>query len=346
MSNQFDENGLLIHNKVINLEPIRLDFSPFSDNQVALLNSLKHYWSGNGNKLVSIDGITAEQALAICISYCTSTDMLNIIRNYIKSDLFQLDAQATFESYLKFEREFKVIDKQKLIAVLNNPKNISTILTPDEIQILKSQAVFRNIIDSPTDALTGNDLLNTIKYNLYFYEKSPSYYALFQSGVVDKIKEYIGGSGNGTIDETQIINLVRTELETLLKTQVFLPYDKIQEVLASPSNVGYILTLDQFETVLFREATSLQFISAADITAVQNAYDTNQLDTITNIFTTDEIKLMMENEINAKKVLSNMLTFEQVTNFFNDLKSQFFNSDLFGTIDITIDQIEAWISEA
>ncbi len=54
---------------------------------------------------------------------------------------------------------------------------------------------------------------------------------------------------------------------------------------------------------------------------------------------------MMENEINEKKIISNMLTFEQVTNYFNDLKTQFFGSDFLDVIDITNDDIDKWISE-
>ena len=40
-----------------------------------------------------------------------------------------------------------------------------------------------------------------------------------------------------------------------------------------------------------------------------------------------------------------MLTFEQVTTFFNDLKTQFFSSDFLGLITITIEDIDRWILE-
>ena len=167
---------------------------------------------------------------------------------------------------------------------------------------------------------------------------------MYQSGVVDKIKDYIG-SGAGNIDETQVISIVKKELETLLKTQVFLSYDLIQQVINDPLNVGALLTYEQFETVLYRAATSLNFISLDDINSVKALYQSGHIENIKNIFSTDEIKLIMENEINEKKIISNMLTFEQVTNFFNDLKTQFFGSEFLDIIIITNDDIDKWINE-
>lgn len=343
MPSQIDKDGNTIHNKVLNFEPILMDYQPFSDVDYSLLNGLKNGWYKD-KPYISIDGITAEEALSIILAYVNTTEFLNIIRKYIKSDLFFEDSQNTFEKYLKFEREFKVIDKQKLLNALQNPDNINTILTSDEIQILKEQSVFRNLIDNVSDALVESNLTNALKYNLYFYEKSSSYYSLYQSGVVDKIKDYIG-SGAGNVDETQVISIVKKELETLLKTQVFLSYDLIQQVINDPLNVGALLTYEQFETVLYRAATSLNFISLDDINSVKALYQSGHIENIKNIFSTDEIKLIMENEINEKKIISNMLTFEQVTNFFNDLKTQFFGSEFLDIIIITNDDIDKWINE-
>ena len=343
MPSQIDSKENIIHNKVLNYEPILMDYQPFAPIDYSLLNRLKYEWYKDKH-YISVDGITAEEALSIFLAYINTTEFLDIIRKYIRSDLFFKDSQDTFEKYLKFEREFQVIDKQKLLAVLQSPDNINTILTSDEIQILKEQSIFRNIINNVSDILVGTDLTNALKYNLYFYEKSSSYYSLYQSGVVDKIKDYIG-SGTGNVDETQVITIVKKELETLLKTQVFLSYDLIQQVINDPLNIGNLLTYEQFETVMYRAATSLNFISLEDISAVKALYQSGHIENIKDIFSTDEIKLMMENEINEKKIISNMLTFEQVTNYFNDLKTQFFGSDFLDVIDITNDDIDKWISE-
>ena len=99
------------------------------------------------------------------------------------------------------------------------------------------------------------------------------------------------------------------------------------------------------DSVLYRAATSLPFVTYDKVLAVEQLYDTNKTDLIKDIFNSNEIKLIMENEINEKSVIANMLTFEQVTAFFNDLKTQFLNSGLFETINITIDDINTWISE-
>jgi hypothetical protein len=272
-----------------------------------------------------------------------TTDFLNFIRRYIRSDVFGLDSQETFEKYLKFDREFKVIDKPKLIQLLNDPASINTILTSDEIQILKEQALFRHLITDINEPLNGTDLTDAIKYNLYFYEKAVSYYSLYQSGVVDKIKEYIGA--NPTIDEAAIILLIQKELEKKLQSHSFISYDTIQQVLLNPLSVGTILNKDQMDSVLYRAATSLPFVTYDKVLAVEQLYDTNKTDLIKDIFNSNEIKLIMENEINEKSVIANMLTFEQVTAFFNDLKTQFLNLGLFETINITLDDINTWISE-
>jgi hypothetical protein len=99
------------------------------------------------------------------------------------------------------------------------------------------------------------------------------------------------------------------------------------------------------DSVLYRAATSLPFVTYDKVLAVEQLYDTNKTDLIKDIFNSNEIKLIMENEINEKSVIANMLTFEQVTAFFNDLKTQFLNLGLFETINITLDDINTWISE-
>lgn len=342
MPSQTDSTGLIIHNSVINLEPIRLEYSPFADDLSSFINNFKQGWYSD-QPYISIDGITAEEAIALFIAYMNTTDFLNFIRRYIRSDVFGLDAQETFEKYLKFDREFKVIDKPKLIQLLADPSSINTILTSDEIQILKEQALFRHLINNINDPLNGTSLTEAIKYNLYFYEKAVSYYSLYQNGVVDKIKEYIGA--NPTIDEAAIILLIQKELEKKLQSHSFISYDTIQQVLLDPLNVGTILNKDQMNSVLYRAATSLAFVTYDKVLAVEQLYDTNKTDLIKDIFNSNEIKLIMENEINEKSVIANMLTFEQVTAFFNDLKTQFLNSGLFETINITIDDINTWISE-
>lgn len=342
MPSQSDKDGKLIHNTVLNYEPILMDYQPFTDNQQGFLNNLKLEWN-EGKPYISINGITAEDALAIIVAYSNSSEFLNIIRHYIKSNLFSVDAQPTLEKYLKFEREFKVIDKAKLLSALNSPQNLSTLLTPEEIQILKEQALFRNLIDNINEPLVGTDLTESLKYNLYFYEKSSSYYSLYQSGVVDKIKEYI--NANPSINEAEVIKLIKAELEKQLNTHLFISYDEIQQVLEDPLNVGTILNKEQFVSVLYRATTSLSFVSLDDILQIETLYDTNKVADIKNIFNSDEIKLIMENEINEKKIISNMLTFEQVTTFFNELKTQFFSSDFLGLIDLTIEDIDRWILE-
>ena len=131
----------------------------------------------------------------------------------------------------------------------------------------------------------------------------------------------------------------------LILPHSFISYDTIQQVLLNPLNVGTILNKDQMTSVLYRAATSLAFVTYDKVLAVEQLYDTNETDLIKDIFNSNEIKLIMENEINEKSVIANMLTFEQVTAFFNDLKTQFLNSGLFETINITIDDINTWISE-
>ena len=121
MPSQTDSTGLIIHNSVINLEPIRLEYSPFADDLSSFINNFKQGWYGD-QPYISIDGITAEEAIALFIAYMNTTDFLNFIRRYIRSDVFGLDAQETFEKYLKFDREFKVRAGKTMQYDLNTGK--------------------------------------------------------------------------------------------------------------------------------------------------------------------------------------------------------------------------------
>ena len=45
MPSQSDKDGKLIHNTVLNYEPILMDYQPFTDNQQGFLNNLKLEWN-------------------------------------------------------------------------------------------------------------------------------------------------------------------------------------------------------------------------------------------------------------------------------------------------------------
>jgi hypothetical protein len=133
MPSQTDSTGLIIHNSVINLEPIRLEYSPFADDLSSFINNFKQGWYSD-QPYISIDGITAEEAIALFIAYMNTTDFLNFIRRYIRSDVFGLDSQETMTLYVKnleekgFSVEKLTKDKslQKEFRETDNEKSIIT----------------------------------------------------------------------------------------------------------------------------------------------------------------------------------------------------------------------------
>jgi len=339
MQYQTDDDGKLIHNTVLNLEPITLDYSPFSLDNISFLNGLKKGWS---SVFINTDGLTPEQCLELVINYMQSSDFLNIIKQYIKGNSFPIDAQQTIEKYLKDEREFLLIDKSKLNQVLNNPSKINTLLNASELQIIQQQAFNRNIIQNLSSKLTTSQITEVVKYNLNFIDKT-SYQSLYNSGVINQIQQYI--ETHLDINNEDIVLLIKDELSTILNSHVFLPYETVMNVINSPLNVGTILTKEQFISVLYRAASNLAFISQNDIDDIENLYNKKQYNKIKDIFNSSEIILIMENELNEKKIISNMLTFDQVQQFFNTLKNEFFETNIsFSRLDITDDDINLWIN--
>jgi hypothetical protein len=319
-----------LHHKVLNFEPIRKDFNPFALN-------LNFDW-----KLPAYQEGSCKDCLQILKDFTKSTEFAESYRSYVRSDLFKKDAQYNLEDFLKFDREFFIIDKTKIQQVLDNPSNTETILSQIEFEALKKQAIERNIISS-TEDFTVDDIIDAANYNKEFINKIPTFSELDSEGIVDQIIELV----DTDLDITTVNNLIKNALIEQLNKHIFIPYDKIQEVIEEPYNIGSILTKDQFVQLLYRTSSSLSFISQDDIDNVSLMYDENRVNEITTIFTSTEIKVIMDTELNNKSIISNMLTYNGVKEYFNTLKQEFLtiNDVNFERIDITVNIVENWINE-
>jgi len=323
------EEEIEMHHTVLNFEPIRMDFNPFAIN-------LDFDWN-----LPKYNEGSCEDCLQILKDYTRSTEFAESYRSYVKSDLFKNDAQYNIEDFLKLDREFFIIDKIKIQEVIDNPSLASNILSQDEFEALKIQAINRNIITSDED-FNIDSIIEAANYNKEFINRIPTFDELDSKGIVDNIIELV----DTDLDVDAVNVLIQNTLIDTLNKRVYIPYDLLQNILIESYNIINILTKEQFEELLYRTASSLSFLTQNLIDDILSLYDNDEIG-INDLLNSEEIKLIIETELNNKSVISNMLTYDGVLEYFNTLKEQFLilNDVNFERIDITILQIEEWIDE-
>jgi len=293
--------------RITNFKPIKLDFGPFAGLTRIIENSENPQDIWNFQTLED---------------FLNSVEFLNILRYYINSNEFDDDFRDRIETYLDFDRNYYVIDKNLVYQSLDNLTEVNNILPfKDRLELLK-QKDFYNFGDSLNidyknlsedfniyDYLNVNEVEKLLYKQSTFYNRVPNYQDLKDNGVINQINLDI--DNRNYLSSEDILKLINDVILDRLTSNVFLTYQQIEDIYNDLQNISNILTDEEYKLLLIRNSSKLDFITEDII----NSFENDPI--IYPNFSDDEIKLILESEQNMIKISKNMLTPKDIENIID-----------------------------
>jgi len=314
--------------RITNFKPIRLDFGPFE-----------------GLERVTYDNSEMTPiSLQALQDYLNSVEFLNILRWYITSEEFQEDFQDNIEDSIEFDRNYYIIDKDKIYNSLNNINDASNILSEDDKIALLYQKDYYNLGTSYTlpidninlfDYMAQDELLYLLNKQSNFYSRVPTYQQLSDTGVISRILEDVFNLNYLT--EEEINNKLNDKLEDMLKTTIYLTYDQIEAIYNNPQNINNIISPESYSQLLERNQ-NLAFITSDDINGLLLE------EVIYPVYNADQIKQILESENNLINIYKSFLTPQMIDSKIEEaINNITINNNI--DIEVTDNDVLGWIEE-
>lgn len=301
--------------------------------------------------------------------YVLGTEFSNILKSHLTNAEFTKEFKKIVNSQIDNDREFILIDKDKVISAINNPSKILTIFEVDELLILIEQLLNEDLINNaeylelkrdPTQLISviGTTKLEAILNIQYNYRtKIPNIKDLEDNGLTDSIINTVKQNPELLISNEAIKQVADEYLVEKFRTEVFLSYDDIDLIIKRPLDILKIINKDKFIEILNRVKSTLPIVNDTNIQMVQNITNPMQ---ISEIFAPNEIKLIIDKDNNIKINLIKSLSFQNIEAYFESIRSKLMGPELQGlvngfvnefltnalpTITLNDSTIQTWITE-
>lgn len=261
----------------------------------------------------------------------------------------QNDLNLIIDERLKFDREYIILDKNKIKQAITDPDTLLTIFNSYEINVLLKQTYEMNYVstkdyntlinnhDKIYDIIPMNDIHNILFKQLSYVTRIPSISDLEANGLLDAIIHVIQTHPELLTEEHIVDNYTDQYLTQKLKENVFVSFEKTEQILDIQENILKILTPDEMINLLNRVKPYLSFVDDDNIKAVKTLI-TNNDNNILSVYTQNEIKVIMDKEIELKNLLLKALTPESLQKIFDSFKDDFLNNNV---TDIINNKIQA-----
>ncbi len=239
---------------------------------------------------------------------------------------------------IKYDREYIILDRDKIALGIADPDQLLTIFNDYEIdQFLKqalemdyiTQAEYDSlVVDSSTlyDIVLMNDIHTLLYKQLTYITKIPAMEDLESNGLLDSIINVIQQNPDLTIDNPTVINYTDNYLLQLLNTTHFVSFNNAEYILDKPNDLLQIIP-DQVIELLNRVKPFLSYITDDKINEIQTKIDNSNY-SIDGIFSVNEIKLIIEKEIQLKYYILKALTPEKIIELFETFKQELIDIEI------------------
>lgn len=163
---------------------------------------------------------------------------------------------------------------------------------------------------------------NLLDFQLNLPQNIPTIDELKVAGITTFIIETIRENPDSVIDEDLLRSYTKSYIDEVLMTSEFIGYQSAASILADPENILSIIGKPAFELLATRVMPYLSFITEAKIDIVMG-YIPSQYRNITNVFSREQIRLMIDKELDIKNMILKTLSLAEVQNTFNALAAQF-----------------------
>ena len=267
--------------------------------------------------------------------------ILQIIRSLSKTEPATLEEDANpldniirkeVTNFLEFRRisKTKIKEAKNLITLGQNPYNN---FTGDENLILLNQALALEYINQEAYIILLENPVNlynrfpkVYKELLDFQEALPTNIPTIEelrlAGAVTFILDTVRENPESVIDEDLIEEYTNKYIDTVLLTSEFIGYTKATQIYANPNQTLLILTKTEFRNWARRVGLYLKFVTEEKIQAIEDLIPSQFL-TIVDYFTPEQLRLMIDKEIDIKNMILKSITIKDLQVEFNKLAEEF-----------------------
>lgn len=243
----------------------------------------------------------------------------NIIRNEIVS-LFNF-------------RKISISDIQRALDLHSQGQDPSHDMSMNEHNIILSQARELEFITEEEFLSLKNEpnmfwfnfpeqYLKVLQFQINLPSVIPTLEELKASGIEQLILDTVRENPDDLIKEITIQFYTEKYINELLLRSEFIGYDKAQLIYKDPTYLMNILDKPTLSLFLFRIKPYLTFITDEKISQIMS-WLPSQYSRITEVFTTSQIRLMIDKELDIKNLILKTLTLEEVRKTFNELSEKF-----------------------
>lgn len=243
----------------------------------------------------------------------------NIIRNEIVS-LFNF-------------RKISISDIQRALDLHSQGQDPSHDMSMDEHNIILSQARELEFITEEEFLSLKNEpnmfwfnfpeqYLKVLQFQINLPSVIPTLEELKASGIEQLILDTVRENPDDLIKEITIQFYTEKYINEVLLRSEFIGYDKAQLIYKDPTYLMNILDKQTLSLFLFRIKPYLTFITDEKISQIMG-WLPSQYSRITEVFTTSQIRLMVDKELDIKNLILKTLTLEEVQKTFNELSENF-----------------------
>lgn len=317
---------------------------------------------------LSIEEIGTTTECDVCIDiikkYITSSEFLQPIKDYMNTSDYQTFVNNIIREILYFDSEYVFLDKTKIgQAIIDPTSNPLTIFSSMEVSELIKQANLLGFIDDLAKDLALNNLslfptfISAEDYNkLLQYQLNylpiikryiPTIPELQENGldphvvtlVTDKFLEIISPT-----NEIVVTDIVDTYMDKIYMIHTFTPTQKIEYIYEYPRDFLKILTDTELHNLLERVRYYIDFLTP---TLVDTIYSLTDQDNILDHISINEIKEIMDKEVDMKNAIIKAVTLKEITAWMEKLRYEFLSQDLTPIIlqiimdNLTLTELEA-----
>ena len=190
------------------------------------------------------------------------------------------------------------------------------------------------------------EYLKVLQFQMGLPSNVPTLDELKVAGIVEFILTTVKENPEVVIDENMVKTYTEQYINNLLLSSEFIGYEKSQRIYADPTFIMNILDKTTFKYLLYRVKPYLSFITDEKINEMMSWHSGQYLN-IENLFSTSQIRLIVDKELDLKNLILKTLSMTEVTKFFNELADKFkadfaeaFSEEkLKGLIELVIDTL-------
>ena len=247
----------------------------------------------------------------------------NPLDNIIKDEIIQLLNYRKISKYKIQDALDRISRGLDPYTELNADENLIILLQAKELEFIMIQD-YNLLLINPVQLYHSfpqvyKDILN---FQLNLPNNIPTIEELKIAGIIPFIIDTVKANPEVVIDENLVKYYTEHYIDTVLLSSEFIGYSKASKILADPDYILAILEKSEFINLFNRVSSYLPFITQEKIDDVFKLLP-SQLRKITNIFSTEQIRLVIDKELDIKNIIMKSMSVGEVTNLFNKLSRTF-----------------------